>query len=505
MPKIPTYTAEHSPAIQRLPDAPRLSEIPVLRNSGAAMLAQGLGTVSEAATQVLNVAREIKQQKDETELIKQQYSYDPEIATIRKDVLTDPNVENPFIEFNDRAAALQQTYLDGIKDPMVKQAFQRHIDKTFPTIQKDMAFDVMKLQNQKNVADLHETMDILSTAAATGTPEVRDQAILDYNTSIDRARQRGTINPIEAVDFKKKFRTDVMTKNMTALALSDPYKMFEFQRQGLYGEVDPVVKQHTIQTARRELDIQDKKIEDNFKAAQKVANDYYFSAAMTGSIPEDEIELMAKGQHPYVTDPHVAASIIHQNANPVEIGDTKPVAAIMLDFQSRPKSNPDEVYQAAKKARAELDAYRSTLTKRDPSLIKAYTTIGQAELMVTTSQARERSEQRSEVSAARADRGEIKSNESHEWARQGQERIKMNQEEENVRLLSKMSPNPVTTVPMIDKPREIQRKADEAEAIDLVKKGWTGKDAWEYVQKKRKESEPISKRHQGVLDVAPKR
>jgi hypothetical protein len=348
-------------------------------------------------------------------------------------------------------------------------------------------------------------MDILSTAAATGTPEVRDQAILDYNTSIDRARQRGTINPIEAVDFKKKFRTDVMTKNMTALALSDPYKMFEFQRQGLYGEVDPVVKQHTIQTARRELDIQDKKIEDNFKAAQKVANDYYFSAAMTGSIPEDEIELMAKGQHPYVTDPHVAASIIHQNANPVEIGDTKPVAAIMLDFQSRPKSNPDEVYQAAKKARAELDAYRSTLTKRDPSLIKAYTTIGQAELMVTTSQARERSEQRSEVSAARADRGEIKSNESHEWARQGQERIKMNQEEENVRLLSKMSPNPVTTVPMIDKPREIQRKADEAEAIDLVKKGWTGKDAWEYVQKKRKESEPISKRHQGVLDVAPKR
>jgi hypothetical protein len=509
MPKIPTYTAEGQVAIPNFP------QIPLFKGSGSQMLAQGLATVSESSNQVVQVAREIKQQKDETELIKQQYSYDPEIDTIRKNVLTDPNVENPFLEFNDRASALQQTYLDGIKDPQVKQAFQRHIDKTFPTIQKEMAFEVLKLQNQQNIADLHETQDILSTAAATGTPEVRDKAISDYNASVDKARMRGTIDAVKAVDLKRGFRVSTMTKNMTALAVSDPYRLFELQRQGAYADVDAVVQQKMLESARNKIETDDKAVDARVKVAQKANEQYYLGVAMRGEVPDSELQMMVDGQHPFVTDPHLIKTIVAWNNDPISVADSKPVEAIVLNFKAMSMRSPEKILEATERARAQLDAYRTTLTKKDPSLVKAYGALQAAELTIAREERSQEGAARAVEARAQAARGEERSIENQVYTRESQQRAREHEvdrkitkdTETAIQMYKTTVPRP-SVLPRLASKQRAEQQIDENQIRLLMKSGtMTPQEAVDTVNKARKEKNKIQTPTgtDPVLELVPKR
>lgn len=485
MPRIPTITGGGSGAAV------------YQAGRGQGVGGDPLGTLPQGAAilsgSLSDIAARIKQQSNETELIKNVYSYDPDLQRIRKDVLVDPTVDDPFITFNERAQELQQTYLDGIKDPRVRQAFQNHVNKTFPQEQQNALDDVLKLQTQRNIAGLHELGDTLSTVASTGSPEVRDKAIADYNEKVDSSERSRTINPIQAADAKKTFRVTVMTKNMTAMALDDPYKLFELNRTGAYNEVDPVVRLRALNEARLSVENDQKRIDSRFKEAQTANEKYYGNRANQGAITDAELDMMIKGEHPYITDPVLIRTLAHVNANPIA-GPSTQVEAIMLDYHAMSMASPEKVLEAAQKARTELDHYRRTMTHRDPALDKAYHALQQAELTISAAERATRGE-------ARAERGEKRAEASAARAEASANETAINKEIKVATELYKTTAKPMMPG-MIGKFQKSREIVDLNEIHGLIRDGMKAKDAVDLIAKKREKEAPRG--NSRVQELVPK-
>lgn len=358
MPRVPTYTSGGGAAVFRASGDRTLPGDPL---SG---FQQG---TSNTGAQLSDIAGRLNNQQDELEFAKVRAEYDSALQTTRGAVLTDPNVDNTFMEFNDRAQALQDEYSSRLTRGPVQRAFAKHIAGTFPDVQRDALNDALKRQQYQNVARLNELGDLLSNRGADGTLESRDQAIQDYNDSVNTSERYGTLNAVQASDAKKMFKTTLMTKSMAVLAQKDPTKLFELNAQGAFRDVDPLVHLKTLEEARTKMNADDVKAEANFKKAQHANTQYFEFLALDGAIPDSEMEMMLHGLHPYVTDPKDVERLKKLNDNPITGGGDSKVGAIILDYRSG-RPTMDRINAA----RAELDNYRRNNTKKDKELPKAY-------------------------------------------------------------------------------------------------------------------------------------
>jgi hypothetical protein len=314
-----------------------------------------------------NIAARIQGQTDDLEFATVKGEYNASLQSIRQNIVRNPEVENPFEEFNKQAEDLKTYMYDKIKSPRVARAFDAHMAATFPEVQRDALDDAFKLQNQKNVAALHEWGDTLATAAGEGTPEERDRAIRDYNDQIDRARGYGTLSPVQAYDSKKLFRQKVMTRNMDAIGRKDPVQLFELNRQGAFSEVEEVTRLKILEETRAKQIADENRAEANYKKAQNANVQHFEFLALDGAIPDSEMEMMLQGHHPYVTDPKDVERLKRLNDNPITSQKSDGSSAIILDYRSQ-RPTPERI----NRFRSELDNYRRGNTKKDKGLAAAY-------------------------------------------------------------------------------------------------------------------------------------
>jgi hypothetical protein len=203
----------------------------------------------------------------------------------------------------------------------------------------------------------------------------------------------------------------------------------------------------------------------------------------------------------------LAKSLIAQNADPISVANSKPVEAIMLDFESMSKASPELVLEAARKTRERLDAYRLGLTKRDPSLPKAYKEVGSAEMSMSSAEARGRAEIRTIENLQHSRVREEKRDTRQEEA---DKRAEIHREQARAADMYKASGGAGTIMgavsPMFGKMEKNQAVIDLNTMNGLIEKGWKAEDAFNFVTKNREKQAPrIPERNQGTINVAPRR
>jgi len=243
MPTIPQFTNDI------MPSAPRL-------NPGVA--AAPWETLARGAEQVSGAFEEYNQQYARARRQAEATNY---IAGATK-ALSDlefkwsktPDRDAAWKGFNEEATTLRKTTLDGITDPVIREAVQGQFDEM--ALNRGLATQqqAFQLEASKRVGDLNDNLATFANSAATSTTTVaRLQAVDNGLAAIKGAVDGGFITPEEGQKASAKFRNDVSEVAARQDIVKDPAGAKQRLASGDYDGLTPANRQGLIEMADSEV------------------------------------------------------------------------------------------------------------------------------------------------------------------------------------------------------------------------------------------------------------
>ena len=356
MPRIPIINAEGNAAVANFPRVPNLPE-----GGAGAIIGRSL---EKTGGVVADIGNRLDAQAAESELVKMGSEYDAGLTQIHSDVFTNKDIKDPAEEFTRRAGELQAQLRQNSQRASVHRAFDMHASRVTPRAIVGVRMDDLKLKTQQRIADVNESLDILSQAAATAeVPEDRDAAIRTGQDMLQRAEGRKIFNPIQRQEAQQKFETQILEKNMDYLARTNRSQLYFQSAKGVYDKVDSVKRLKILEQARVAGEQEETRADANFRKVSDAVERQWGGLANTGSLPDAWLEEALQNGNPNIS-PAKARVLDAINRNP-PIGGGKhnvSVRAIMEEYGLK-----FSTMENIRKAREALKNYRDNLTGPDPT------------------------------------------------------------------------------------------------------------------------------------------
>lgn len=160
------------------------------------------------------------------------------------EIVTDPEERQRL--FLEQANILRDNLSKTSKSPKVQAAFSAYYNKHLPGESVDVLAEGVKLQGKTVVASMMQLRDDIAERAATAsTPAARTGIMGVYLEQVNRAEQRGIIDPVEAAKERKDFKIYAQKSYMSHLGRTDPDRMLKEFEAGEFDEV-PVLERDSI-------------------------------------------------------------------------------------------------------------------------------------------------------------------------------------------------------------------------------------------------------------------
>jgi hypothetical protein len=234
MPKIPTYTAQGTAAVPNIPAIPTFQG-----NTGAAMLAQGLGSLGQGAQSMsytlARIEESLQAQKADIESTTAKSLYTSRVRLLKDELLTNPDLENPTQEFMTREQELNQELIPSLTTPGSQQAFAKFRAGALPDGVADMVLAEKKLAVLKAGANVKNTVNMLGNNAATaGTPGERQAIDTEVGDLLTNSVNRRIISADVGESLLKAHNERVDSAWATRNARTDPLGTADDLMMGKY-------------------------------------------------------------------------------------------------------------------------------------------------------------------------------------------------------------------------------------------------------------------------------
>lgn len=329
MPRIPIITAQTGPGVLQLP--------PVQRTDGFEQL-------TDTGNRLMAIQDRLQAQQDDLDLFRTLTETESELKQWQRSIAGDTDYETQADRYTKAANEIKYRKIETLKSPAVAAVAQSRIERMIAETGIHVQTDAMKRiaeRQQVEFSDLSE--QTAQRFANAETPEVREGIRREWNDLLGR-------NQVLTPKQREAHQQAISEKAMKYLRLTNRPRLREWQREGVFKDVDPVKQAEILKQAADDDETERRRADAAFTEATKVHMRDIWAKANMGQLTPAEIDNMQANRDPFV-DPHQVAAIVERNENPIGAGTSGPIEAVMLEYRSG-SATPARIEQYRKRLNA---------------------------------------------------------------------------------------------------------------------------------------------------------